>query len=787
MNTQLYPITAKLIERSSSIRTWQLLAGLIAAAVVVAPLMLWLSDPSRDSAAWKSVDVSTRLVAPYHLAFVEAAFAIAIGMIFAFGLGFKLAQRAPQRDESPTETAAHLASAREQHAREIEAAHGKARSLAQRLEIATYSSGVGIWEYDTATGRLVWDGTMCELYGVPPNSDLVFGSWSSRLHPDDLERAVSEINAVFTHGKKFDTTFRIVTPAGQLKHLRAAAGLYRDRNNNDFLFGANWDVTESTLAIENLNEAQRLGQIGNWSWDLQKDVVEWSDQAYALLGINKDDTQIDLKTALNFYKDESQLRLEAALQNALTSGAAYSLDLETRDSSNAVRYIRAQGRARYTAGGVIGGLYGTLMNITESKLHEESLCQAKAQSEAANLAKSEFLANMSHEIRTPMNAILGYADLLEVDGALTSDKEHALDAIRTIKANSQHLLTIINDILDMSKIESGKLTIESIAISPKLIIEEVVNLVRCQCDGKRLGLHVNYETSIPKTIQSDPTRLRQILLNLVGNAIKFTEMGSVTISVSFCLETRSLKFAVIDTGIGLSPEQRDLIARFDPFSQADSSTTRNFGGSGLGLRICNSLAKLLRGAITVESEFGTGSRFSLAIDVGNSQPLELLTASELESSEERLPATESPIPSVGDAPLEGICVLLAEDGLDNQRLLSFHLKKAGAQVVLAENGLEAVETMKSAIVTGTSLPDILLMDMQMPIMDGYSATIQLRALGFTLPIVALTAHAMDGDRQKCLDAGCSDYLTKPINKQTLITLCCSIAKRHHRLPAELKT
>ena len=184
------------------------------------------------------------------------------------------------------------------------------------------------------------------------------------------------------------------------------------------------------------------------------------------------------------------------------------------------------------------------MNITESRMFEESLRKANAQSEAANVSKSEFLANMSHEIRTPMTAILGYADLLEVDGELASDREQALDAIRTIKANSNHLLSIINDILDISKIDSGKMSVESIATFPAHIIDEVTDLVRCQCDGKRLGLHVVYESTIPKKIESDPTRLRQILLKLVGNAIKFTEMGSVTISISFCLETNSLHFAV---------------------------------------------------------------------------------------------------------------------------------------------------------------------------------------------------------------------------------------------------
>lgn len=782
MKTLHRPVATKITERVLTVRKWELAIGLIGGASIVASSVFWLWLALHTVYGSETNDYSLqspfRIGSPLGVAFAVAG---ALGGFIAVVVAVRLAWRASRTDEIRKLAAAELASVVEEHARELEAALGRSRGLAQRLEIATYSSGVGIWEYDTAAGRLTWDATMFSLYGVPTDTDLVFNSWADRLHPEDRERAVSEINEVFTSGKKFDTTFRIITPAGEIKHLRAAAGMFKDENNALFMIGSNWDITESTLAIENMNEAQRLGQIGSWSWNVHEDVVEWSDQTYALFGVKKSETKIDLQTVGSYYTDESQRILESAVHEALANGTAYSLELESRNPFNGVRYLRGQGRARYSADGVIKGLFGTVMNVTESKLYEESLHQAKLQSEAANLSKSEFLANMSHEIRTPMTAILGYADLLEVDGELTSDRVQALDAIRTIKVNSTHLLTIINDILDMSKIDSGKMTVESIEISPTRIIEEVVNLVRYQCDGKRLGLHVIYESSIPKIIKSDPTRLRQILLNLVGNAIKFTEMGSVTISVLFSIESNSLSFAVIDTGIGMSPSQRDRIARFDAFSQADSSTTRNFGGSGLGLRICNSLANMLGGEITVDSELGKGSRFTLQISIGNPQHLEILSQSELESFEEQSPPTQAPIQTSDQAPLEGICVLLAEDGPDNQRLISFHLKKAGASLCLAENGLAAIQFMEDAVAGASALPDLILMDMQMPEMDGYTATLRLRELGFTIPIVALTAHAMDGDRKKCLDAGCSDYLTKPIDKRMLVELCRSIAKGESKL------
>jgi signal transduction histidine kinase/CheY-like chemotaxis protein len=710
-----------------------------------------------------------------------ALFAGVFGVLATLGLGLPLAWRTQRMVEFRTREATQFALAFEKHALEIEAAHDETYKLAQRLEIATDSSEVGIWEYDTVAEHLMWDKTMFELYGLPQSADLVFDSWADRVHPDDRTRAVREVKEVFTSGQKFDTTFRILTPAGELKHLRAAASVYRDGSGVERLVGSNWDITKSTLAIENLNEAQRLGQIGNWSWDVQKNVVEWSDQIYTLFGIEKTDGKIDLEMAASLYTDESQLRLQAAVQETLETGTAYSIELETRHCANGVRYVRGQGRARYNSEGVICGLFGTAMNVTKSRTQEESLRDAKMRSEAANLSKSEFLANMSHEIRTPMTAILGYADLLEVDGEITSDPRQALDAIRTIKANSEHLLTIINDILDMSKIESGKMAVESIDTFPTLILEEVVNLVQCQCDGKRLGLHVIYESPIPKRIESDPTRLRQILLNLLGNAIKFTEVGSVTVSASFHSETNSLHFAITDTGIGMASDQRDIIARFEAFSQADSSTTRKFGGSGLGLRICNSLASMLGGGITIESEMGSGSRFTLAIDIGNPQPLEFFTHAELKSSANKAHPQKSTSQSVSKDALLGTRVLLAEDGPDNQRLISFHLKKAGAEVCVAENGLVAVHNVEQTNLENR-LPDIILMDMQMPEMDGYTATRRLRELGYTMPIVALTAHAMDGDRQKCLDAGCDEYLTKPIEKARLIEVCDSITKGISGLP-----
>ncbi len=390
---------------------------------------------------------------------------------------------------------------------------------------------------------------------------------------------------------------------------------------------------------------------------------------------------------------------------------------------------------------------------------------------AANMAKSEFLANMSHEIRTPMTAILGYVDLLFEDGDLSQAPKSRIDMINTIRRNANHLLTIINDILDMSKIEVGKMSVELIETYPTEIAEEVVSLMQTRADGKGVELRVEYDGLIPERIVSDPTRLRQIIVNLVGNAIKFTEVGSVTIRVS--QESRGhqhnkIRFAVIDTGIGMTQEQCEIIARFDAFSQADGSTTRKFGGSGLGLRISNSLAQILGGGVEVESEEGVGSTFAASIDSGDLNGVQMLNSEEIATRAEQVAASKR-LPSAVDAgkPLQKVRILLAEDGPDNQRLIAFILKKSGAEVEVAENGRIALEKISIAI--DREVPfDLVLMDMQMPELDGYEATRQLRREHYTGPVIALTAHAMADDRQKCLDAGCDDYATKPLDRVKLI-------------------
>ncbi|CAG0992665.1 two-component system, sensor histidine kinase [Phycisphaerales bacterium] len=389
----------------------------------------------------------------------------------------------------------------------------------------------------------------------------------------------------------------------------------------------------------------------------------------------------------------------------------------------------------------------------------DALGEALQRAEAANLAKGAFVANMSHEIRTPMTAILGYAEEL-TDPGLT-DMER-LGAARTIRRNAEHLLTIINDILDISKIEAGKMAVERVECRPAEIVAETASLLRPKATEKGVGLDIVFETGVPAVIRSDPTRLRQILINLVGNAVKFTREGSVRVVLALepGTDEPSLRLDVTDTGIGLSPEQQSRL--FEAFSQADASTTRKFGGTGLGLAISRKLATMLGGDVTVRSEPGKGSTFTIKVATGPVEGVPLV-----HSEAEVLPAP-SPVP----LPLPTVSgrILLAEDGPDNQRLISHVLRRAGAVVEVVENGELAVAAALGAAAEARPF-DLVLLDMQMPVMDGYEAVRNLRSKGYTRPVIALTAHAMAEERAKCLASGCNDFVGKPIDRAALLNVC----------------
>lgn len=535
---------------------------------------------------------------------------------------------------------------------------------------------------------------------------------------------------------------------------------------------------------------------GVWSYDIQSGDLAWDERMYRMYEVDPTEPLTLSTWSRCVVGDDLDAVLER-LHDAVAHKSEFRAQFRIKKNSGDVRWISADATVIRDQSGKPLRIIGVNIDQTERVQAQTALSDAKEQAEAASRAKTSFLANMSHEIRTPMTAILGYTDLLNE----ASDQHVRQEYVSTIQRNGEHLLSIINDVLDLSKIEAGRLTVERLPVSIRKSIGEVAALLDVQARGKGIEITTVIDPDVPELVWTDPIRVRQIIMNLVGNAVKFTEVGSVQVHCHAQVHQgrHLLVMEVKDTGLGMTREQ---IARlFTPFTQATSEMSRRFGGTGLGLSISKRLAHLLGGDIAVSSEPGRGSNFAVSIEAAPCQTMHEETPSGAvtqsskadDSGSPTHQESQSPAPAPAPAPasasapangapvlpilpgdvMRGRKVLLVEDGPDNQRLISHHLRKAGADVVVAGNGRLGVEELCDGL-EGPPKSDVefsvILMDMQMPEMDGYTATRLLRARGLRTPIVAITAHAMAGDREACLLAGCDDYMTKPINKEQLLTL-----------------
>ncbi|MFN9720170.1 MAG: ATP-binding protein [Planctomycetota bacterium] len=444
-------------------------------------------------------------------------------------------------------------------------------------------------------------------------------------------------------------------------------------------------------------------------------------------------------------------------QCAKTHQPVSGVTIEFHDSEAGLRIFKANCSPLFGNEGLIRGVMVSLDDVTQLEKNKIELRLAKDEADAANKAKGDFLANMSHEIRNPMNAIVGFTDILR--RGLEDSETTRTTYLDTIHASGTHLVELINDILDFSKIEAGKMELELRDCNPYQLMMEVVNVMQMKAEQQSLDLSIEIKGRIPDTIQADPTRLRQILMNLVSNAIKFTQEGSVRIMTSFAeMHGRPfIRFEVKDTGIGMTKEQTGRL--FQEFMQADSSVTRRFGGTGLGLAISKRLTEAMGGRIGVDSEPGQGSTFWFFIETGDLRHAKMLNHDEITEKFRTHSTSRKQGLKIWFRPAR---ILITDDTPANRQLAGLVLRKAGLTVDEAENGEIAVQKASSGCY------DLMLMDMQMPVMDGFTATRTLRERGVTTPILAFTANVMDQDRQRCVEAGCSGFLTKPINIDLLL-------------------
>jgi len=668
--------------------------------------------------------------------------------------------------------------AEEKRHRHEHVAHMNALIMAHSLDLICTFDGEGRFVEVSAAVR--------NILGYAPE-ELLGRNVLEFVHPDDRERTHVETKAVMGGQPTTDFENRCVRKDGVVVEMMWSAFWSQP---DAVLIGVGRDVTERKaaremlrLTLERLQLAIKAGRVGIWEIDLATRAVTWDEQMRAIYGVAGGRTEIDVERWFEAIEPEDLARMreirEAALQDG-REGFETEFRILRRDNG-AERFIKSMCTILRDGTGEATRLIGVNWDVTEERRRSQELQRALRQeqelareAQAGDRAKSEFMAVMSHEIRTPMNGVLGFAELLAQAPSLPEEcRSHA----EIIVQSGESLLRILDDILDFSRLEAGRLDVERAEFSPRALLVEIRTLLTQSATDKGLHLHVVSAPEVPLVLRGDSGRLRQILLNLVGNAIKFTERGSVTMSVRKAGEAAGdelpeFEFSVRDTGPGITPTQIERI--FHPFTQADSSISRRFGGTGLGLTISRRLAELLGGRLSVRSERGEGAEFVVTVPLDVSDPATNL---------------EPPPPLVLDetfAQKYPLKILMIEDDQVNLKLVLTLIRKLGFEPIAARNGREAVEIYRR------ETPDCLLMDLQMPELDGIEATAKIRAIerasGYEHRafIAALTANIFPADRERCFEAGMDGYLNKPVKLADLAEMLTR-AQAFPREDAPLKT
>lgn len=645
----------------------------------------------------------------------------------------------------------------------------------QGLDAALEGAGVGLWYRDMQARTQVINTHWAEMLGYHPSEispDL--NAWEQMIHPDDLSYVRKRLDAHLAwEAPLYEAEFRMRSKTGEWKwvHSRGQVVEWDADGRVLRMAGTHMDVSERKLFERDLKRQRAL----LYSLiDSIPDLIFYKDLKGVFLGCNPafgkfvgfhrqdvvDKTDYDLfpKEMADFFREQDRLML--------STGRPRSNE-EWVDYPDGRRVLLETLRTPYFGPyGEILGLVGISRDVTERKEMQEELKRAKESAEKANQAKSEFLAGMSHEIRTPMSGVIGMADLL-METDLDPEQKKGLELIHS---SAHSLLTIINDILDISKIEAGKIELESIDFDLRAVLRDMNSLMAIKAAEKSLTYRCVIAPDVPSLLRGDPGRLRQVLINLIGNAVKFTAAGGISLEVSCKSEDERkvrIGFVITDTGIGIPEDQVERL--FEKFTQLDMSTTRKYGGTGLGLAISRQLCQMMGGEIHVESEMGKGSRFHLTVLLGKQgQPAEASAGSApaAQGGPGPRPGTARPrkAPASGDS-----VILLVEDNETIQLVSLGLLKSLGYAADLAQNGQEAIQALEKKDYR------LVLMDMEMPVMDGYAATEAIRGEDSPVrdpdvPIIAMTAHAMQRDLDRCLAVGMNGYLTKPVKKQDLSTI-----------------
>ena len=582
--------------------------------------------------------------------------------------------------------------------------------------------------------------------------------WKAVHHPDSVDEVMSKWSEHLKSGLPWEDTFRLRAKDGRYRWFLSRAQPTRDEQGHIIQWtGSNTDINDQVLAEAELKNSQNRYEtltlaIPQLVWSCLADGScnylsrQWAD----FTGIPSGE-QLGLDWLSKVIHPDDRERTYQHWMGAVSGKHPYDIEYRIRRHDGTYRWFKTRGSPMRNDLQEIILWVGTCTDIHDQKIIMTELEVAKLAAEEASISKSHFLANMSHEIRTPIGAIMGFTDLLKNSAHSDSDRKSFM---AIIERNSQNLLRLIDDILDLSKVEAGKITLETMPIDLPDFLAGICAAMNLRATEKGINFSLSLESQIPDKIVSDPLRLKQIFNNIVGNAIKFTSIGSVHVRIDY--EHSVLKVRVIDTGAGIEKENQHKL--FQAFSQADNSHTRKFGGTGLGLVLSKNLSKILGGDLRLEqSEAGQGSIFYFEVLAREGANFSLVGADHL-----NLQASVAPH-EISQGRLSGLQVLLVEDSPDNRTLITTYFKKTGVILEVAEDGFQGVE---KAILNPKV--DVILMDIQMPHLDGHGATQKLRSIGFTKPIIALTAHAMREEKERCIQSGFTNYLTKPIDRNLLI-------------------